>query len=251
MRTKMLALGALQLFWLVGSACSGGDSGDVDASIADAGVRPLEVDLLAGNDTYPGGLGLLLAQITASDGLSVDLSVTSTPAITGEVVPPHVVGGGVVELLMRPTAAQVNQVVSVELAATAGADQATDTVDLNVIEYSDTGQQAQGDTLLAVFLDYLQANRPDLGLGPDTAWVESWNSEPVLIVTHRSYLSDTWQLHLAWHNTIAPDDWSFVTLRRRNQLEPELAFCFASQSTDQTVQPADLSDPRMPCAGAP
>ncbi len=133
----------------------------------------------------------------------------------------------------------MGQTFTVELAASAGADRATDTVSLDVIDYSDVGQRAEADMLLAVFLDYLATNRADLGLGPATTWVESWNSEPVLIVTHRSFLSDAWELHLAWHNTIAPDDWSYVTLRRRNALAPELAFCFPSQSGDRTVRAAD------------
>ena len=264
MRTSIPVLTAAKLFCLVCSACSGGNAGGADATavdgggVADAGgaadasgdggTRSLAVVLHLGADSYPGGVGLLLAEVTAPAGLAVDLSVTSTPAIAGEVVPQRVVGGGVVEVLMRPTAAQVGQGVSVELGAMAGADRATDSTILNVIEYSDSTQRAQGDVWLAIFLEYLQANRSDLGLGPATTWLESWNSQPVLIVTHRSYLSDTWELHLAWHNTIPPDDWSYVTLRRRNQLAPDLAFCFHSQSGDHTVRAADLSDPRLPCA---
>ena len=256
MRAVTRLLTSMQLCWLVGTGCSGTDpsmdayvdgSAQVDAS-GDGSVGALSVDLQPAADGYPGGLSLLLAQVTAPDGVAVDLSVATTPTIMGEVVPQRIVGGGVVELLLRPTAAQMGQMVSVELTATAGADQATDSVGLGVIEYSDVGQRAQGDMMLAVFLEYLEANRSDLGLSSATTWTESWNSEPVLIVTHRSYLSESWELHVAWHNTIAPDDWSYVTLRRRNQLVPELAFCFPSQSGDRTVRAANLSDPRTPCA---
>lgn len=252
MRAVLRFLIVAQLAWLGG--CPGTEPVEPDAGVVDAGPRAdagagaLSIDLQPAADSYAGGLGLILAQVTAPDGVAVDLSVTTTPAIPGEVVPSRIVGAGVVELLLRPTATQTNQTVSVELTAVAGADEATDTVDLAVIEYSDAGQGAQGDMMLATFLEYLEASRPDLGLGPATPWTERWNPEPVLIVTHRSYMNEQWELHVAWHNTIAPDDWAYVTLRRRNQLSPELAFCFPSQSGDRTVRVADPVDPRASCA---
>lgn len=70
----------------------------------------------------------------------------------------------------------------------------------------------------------------------------------VLVVTHRGYLHAVWELHRAWHDTIPPYDWAWLTLRRRDQLDPEVGFCFPSQTDDHTVSEADLSDPRLPCA---
>ena len=74
-------------------------------------------------------------------------------------------------------------------------------------------------------------------------------SAPVLVVSHRSYLDEMWEFHLAWHNTIAPYDWAWLTARRRDELLPEIGFCFPSQDEDRAVQEStDLSDPRVPCA---
>ncbi len=163
------------------------------------------------------------------------------------VEPSRRVGGGMAEAFFRPTTAQDGQMASFEVRATSGDVQTAVTGTFEIMAWEDDGP-AYANSLLAIFLPYVSAHHPELGLGPDVTWIESWNSQPVLVVTHRSYLSSDWELHVAWHNTIPPHDWAYVLGRRRDELDPEIGFCIASQAEDHAVQLADLSDPRLPCA---
>jgi len=236
-------------FALLASGCHEGspkgNDGDTD------GTGELSVAFHEGEmerTGYPGGPTLLVAEVGAGELDVVTLSVTTEPDAACEVTPAEVTGGGVVEVVLRPAAANVDQVVAITLRAESHGDVATDVAEVRVVGHTDTeGEFA--DSLLADFLAYLEANHAEMGLGPGTEWIESFPTYPsILIVGHRTYLSAGWDLHLAWHVTIAPHDWSYVTVRRRTDLDPVLGLCFPSQTEDRTVQEAILSDPRLPCA---
>ncbi|MCC7538703.1 MAG: hypothetical protein IT379_20930 [Deltaproteobacteria bacterium] len=234
----------------VSLGCGDDDGGPNDGGAGDAGS--LEVDLRlppAGQIlSYAGGLTLRPVELRAPSGLVVDLSVTAGSGVDAEVVPTQLEGSGAFELFLRPAASTVEQVVPFEVRATSGALEATAAGGLEVIAWEDDGPE-HADGLLAVFLPYIAEHHPELGLGPDTEWIESWVTEPVLIVTHRSYLSTAWEVHVAWHNTAPPDDWSWLVARRRDALLPEIGFCLPTVADEQVVQRStDLSDPRIPCA---
>lgn len=197
--------------------------------------------------TYGGGLYLQLLDVQAPEGAAVDLTASVEPSMSASIEPSSLVGGGVAELLMRPTQDRAEQTATFEVRAVSGARHASASGTFDIITWEDDGPE-YADSLLAIFLPYIATHYPELGLSPSIEWLESWNSQPVLVVTHRSYLSADWELHVAWHNTIPPHDWAFLTVRRRTQLNPEKAFCFPSQMRDHTVQLADLADPRLPCA---
>ena len=47
----------------------------------------------------------------------------------------------------------------------------------------------------------------------------------LLVVSHYAWWSDEWEMTIAWHNMIAPYDWSEVCLRHRGtESSPSLAF---------------------------
>lgn len=77
---------------------------------------------------------------------------------------------------------------------------------------------------------WLAAEHPEVGITADTT------SEPVfvstlLVVSHYSYWSEDWEMTVAWHNMIAPYDWTEVHLRRRGvDIAPSLAFRIDSVS---------------------
>lgn len=262
--SRLFAIAAVIAALTASTACSddGGSSsadggpdtdGAVDGGPDGGGDASLEVELYPEMDpieAYSGGPSLVLAQVSAPSGLQVDLSVSVDPQISAAVVPQQIVGGqgDVAEVFLRPTASDVGQTFHIELRGEGGEFVETARVGGEVIDWQE-GSTEHPDSLLEVFLEYIEQNHPALGLGPQTALVESWAPRPqIFVVGHRVYLYDSYHLHLGWHVTIAPHDWAYVTIRPRDQLEPNMAFCFPSQSEDQTVQEAELDDPRLPCA---
>jgi hypothetical protein len=79
---------------------------------------------------------------------------------------------------------------------------------------------------------WLASAHPELGITPATDWEPVFVST-LLVVSHYSYYSDEWELSVAWHNMIAPHDWSEIYLRRRgSESAPSLAFKIDSWSAN-------------------
>jgi hypothetical protein len=64
------------------------------------------------------------------------------------------------------------------------------------------------------WIAWLATNHPELGITNDTVWQPSFVST-FLVVSHYAFWSDEWEMVIAWHNMIPPDDWTDVFLRRR------------------------------------
>jgi hypothetical protein len=100
---------------------------------------------------------------------------------------------------------------------------------------------SEADILLGRFTEWLAAERPDLGIGPETRWEGSpggW----VLVVNHYQYVSDEWELGLDWHVMIAPDDWARIYLRHRwTEAAPSAAFEIPSVS--EGLPPQEIDPP--------
>ena len=246
---RFFVLGALAT---VGGCEDSGTSGDGDADAdTDGDADALAVTFHPGELTPTGSSttpALLLAEVRGADSAVIQLAASSDPAATCEVFPDELAGGGVAEVFLRANESHAGQTVRVTLQAEAGGATATDSIDVQVSSAGDDTREV-ADELIAVFLEYIAGEYPESGLAPDAEWVESYPTYPgIVIVMHRTYLTEVWDLHLAWHAMIAPHDWAYVTLRRRGELEPETGLCFPSQTEDRTVQEADLADPRLPCA---
>lgn len=82
-----------------------------------------------------------------------------------------------------------------------------------------------------LFLPWLAAERPELGITPQTEWTGTIVTPHILVVTHYLYFSSEWELHVFWHVMIPPYDWARIELRRRfAQTAPSLAFEIPSRS---------------------
>jgi hypothetical protein len=80
------------------------------------------------------------------------------------------------------------------------------------------------------FTKWLAAERPDLGIDPDTQW-QGTPGGWVHVVNHYQYFSETWELGLDWHVIVPPDDWARIHLRRRwTEATPSAAFEISSVS---------------------
>ena len=91
---------------------------------------------------------------------------------------------------------------------------------------------------------WLAANHPELGITAATRWRPLFVST-LLVVSHMSYFTDTWEMGLAWHaGTIPPYDWSQIYLRKRDsQLKPSIAFkldSFSGKTAPYAVAAPDV-----------
>jgi hypothetical protein len=99
--------------------------------------------------------------------------------------------------------------------------------------------------IAAVFLKELHGTTV-LGLPSDVSGLTG--GTPVaglLVVTHYAWFTDEYEIGLAWHIMVAPDDWSDIYFRPRGALRPTAAYRLSSWSTalaggSYTVTPTTL-----------
>ena len=88
---------------------------------------------------------------------------------------------------------------------------------------------------------WLATAHPELGITADTAWEPIFVST-LLVVSHYSFWSAGWEMTIAWHNMIAPYDWTEVHLRQRGvDMAPSLAFRIDSVS--ESTEPHEVAPP--------
>lgn len=180
--------------------------------------------------TIPGAKVVFLVTVsgTASDG-PVEITAQA-PNATTTIEPAQLVPGvvGEVTLVAKDCSCDSTQ-VGIEIAATRAGARQTETRTLELVSGTDDWK-ADADAHLAPFITWLAANRPDLGITAATKW-EGTPGSWVLVVNHYLYFSTDWELNLAWHVMIAPDDWSRIALRKRgSEVAPSLAFEISSVS---------------------
>jgi hypothetical protein len=184
---------------------------------------------------------LVTATGSAADG-PIHLAATAEGAsVTIEPLPlpPGVVG----EVTVVPApVAEGSEVVPLEVAITASRGGVERTVErtLEVAPGTDESGPEAVDHL-APFVEWLGANRPELGIDPQTSW-ESTPGSWVLVVTHYAFFSEAWEAELAWHVMLPPDDWARLSLRRRwTEAHPSLAFEISSISGG--TEPHEIEPP--------
>lgn len=185
--------------------------------------------------------------VTITNDSATDEPVTITAAAPGAlvtVVPGEIRDNEVAEIWVIPDPATEERELEITVTGTRGEIVVTATKAAVVMPWDDDrGDEA--DDLLAVFVGWLDANRPDLGIGPDTGFTGSLSAPGLLVVSHYLYLSDEWELGLAWHVMIPPDDWADIYLRPRAAAAPTLAFRLASQAAARqgTVEITEVTPP--------
>jgi hypothetical protein len=93
------------------------------------------------------------------------------------------------------------------------------------------------------WIEWLARNRPELGITSATEWDPMYVS-PLWIVSKYAFWSDEWEMVVAWHIMVPPDDFTEVYLRRRwDDLDYSLAFrqdSFANDSEPRAIEPSPL-----------
>ena len=90
---------------------------------------------------------------------------------------------------------------------------------------------------------WLAAEHPEHGITADAPYEPVFVST-LLVVSHYSYWFEGWEMTVAWHNMIPPDDWSEVHLRRRGvDMAPSIAY--RQDSVSGGTEPREVAPPEV------
>jgi len=173
-----------------------------------------------------------LAIVSAGSGTGDAAALTGTSTMTGmtvSFVPPTLVPGASVEVWVDVPEVTEEVPFTVTIRATRGKEEQTLTVDATAIPGEDDLQET-GKQIAAVFLERLKDQLP--GLPADTSALV--NGTPVaglLVVMHYAWFTDVYEIGLAWHIMVAPDDFAEMYVRPRGERAPTHTYRINSWST--------------------
>ncbi len=179
----------------------------------------------------PGSRYCFLVVIDEAGDASTPATITASAekATVEEIRPVELTPGTVGEVCVvaDPTADEMTG--SVTIVATRDGAESTVTRSLPVFPMADE-RAADARPYFDLWTAWLATEHPELGITADTTWDPVFVST-LLVVSHYSYWSEDWEMTVAWHNMIAPYDWTEVHLRRRGvDTAPSLAFRMDSVS---------------------
>lgn len=183
-----------------------------------------------------------LIEVSSDSSMPVTITATATGATVEQIVPDELTPGEVGEVWVVPDPSQVETTAMVDITATRGDVTETVTRSLPVFPMEDErGQDAQ--RYFDMWVDWLAANRPDLGITAETEWEPEFVST-LLVVSHYAYFSDEWEMTVAWHNMIPPNDWTEVHLRERF-VEARPSVALRMDSVDGMTEPREVEPPAV------
>lgn len=214
---SIMALAALSV------AC--GDSADDTAPTLSLRTSPEFV-----NRIIPGTRPMALVAVDTDTDDAVRL--TGTASLSGAEVsfqPASVSANGVAEVWVTLPETSDETPFTVTVTATAGSTKTEATIDATAIPGTDD-LGATAVTIVDVFLDEMEGLVPGLPASSDGLS----NGTPVaglLVVSHYAWFTDEYEIGLAWHIMIAPDDFAELYLRPRDEVAPTMAFRINTWST--------------------
>jgi hypothetical protein len=153
---------------------------------------------------------------------AVTIEASATGAAVTEIRPAQLEPGTVGEVWVVADPSTVEATGSVTITGTRGDVTRTETRSLPVFPMEDARPEARG--YFDRWVSWLESEHPELGITATTDWQPVFVST-LLVVSHYSYWSEDWEATIAWHNMIAPYDWTEIHLRRRwVDAAPSLAF---------------------------
>ena len=179
----------------------------------------------------PGSKYCFLVVVNDADGSGspVTIDATATKASVVAIEPRELAPGVVGEIwvVADPATSEVSGLLTV----TGSREGSTATVTRTIAVFPMADERAaDAQPHFERWVAWLTADRPELGIDAETEWEPVFVST-LLVVSHYSYWSDEWEMTIAWHNMIAPDDWADVFLRHRGtETTPSIAFRIDSVS---------------------
>lgn len=194
----------------------------------------------SGGRTIGGQRVVFLVTVSGSpaDG-PVDVAAEADRASV-TVQPVSLLPGVVGEVTVEPEAVAQEATLGVTISARRGGVE--DHVDRSLnMSPGEDGLAADARAHLAPFLVWLAKVHPELGIDERTD-LEGTPGSWVLVVTHYQFLSEAWEIGLAWHVMIPPHDWARIYLRRRwSEVHPSRAFEISSVSS--RAEPREIAPP--------
>lgn len=214
----MRALAAVLAVGVAVTGCSGA-----------ASDPPFELEVLPEfvNGAFPEAELVLLATVDSTDDSPVAVTAVASGAAV-VVEPGEIRPGEVAEIRVTPTMPTGEETLKVTVTGERGTIQRSTEKQTPVFpDVDQLGPEAR--RLLDVFTGWLAAERPDLGISPATVIDGNGVAPMLLVVSHYMFESEQWEIGVAWHIMIPPDDWAEIYLRPRGEPSPTLAFRLASR----------------------
>jgi hypothetical protein len=241
MRDKLGTVGLAALALAI-SACSGSATGKPATPTPNPEftlqVLPAE-DPVEARPAIPGEKVVFLVVVTSPDNdAPVTISATATGAQVFDVKPAQLKPGVVGEVWVVPDAATEETTITTTFTATRGGVAHTDQRTTKIMPFEDDRAQ-EAQPYFDMWVDWLAANHPDLGITKSTKWESSYTLA-LLIVSHYAYFSDEWEMKVSWHIMIAPDDFTEVYLRHRGD-ETEWTHAYRMDSFTNKTTPHEIT----------
>lgn len=224
------------------AACGGASSPPPSFTIAVApDATPLEARAV-----IPGQETSFLVGITDSGPGAgpAAVSATATHATVDRVVPAAIRAGQVAEVwLTVDPGLTTDTTATVTITVSRGELKGLVERSILIQPMSSEGRERDAQPHFDYWTAWLAANHPELGITGATEWRPVFVST-LLVVSHMSYFSDTWEMGLAWHaGTVPPYDWSQIYLRRRDtEMRPSVSFkldSFTGKTQPYAVAPPE------------
>jgi hypothetical protein len=215
---------AAAAFLLAGTVVACGDGGSSTVSF----TLQLSPEFVQG--AIPGSVTGVL--VTISNDTATDEPVELSAAADGaavSVAPAAIREEEVAEVTVVVDQATAERPLEIVVTGRRGALESTATRATTVFTWEDD-RGVYAEALLDIFTSWLADNVPELGIDPTTEFSGSFVAPGLLVVSHYLFLSDGWELGLAWHVMVPPDDWSEIYLRPRGDPAPTMAFRLQSQA---------------------
>ncbi len=172
---------------------------------------------------------LVVVKDESASPMPVTIAATAEGAEVGTIEPAQLTPGVVGEVWVIPASATTETTASVTITASRGSVTKSETRSIPVFPMIDE-RAADAQPHFERWVAWLAGAHPEFGITATTEWDPEFVSI-LLVVSHYAYFSDEWEMTIAWHNMIPPDDWSEVHLRRRGvDVRPSVAFKIDSSS---------------------
>lgn len=233
---------------LLASACSGATPGPTSTSqVSTTSSDAVGPEILVSPEFLQGtipGASLMLLVTLAGESASADLSAQ---ADGGEVTvaPASIVSGEVAEVTVVADPTDVESDLEISISAVAGGGETEVSRTVTVLPWADDrGRQAR--EILSLFTDWLAENRPDLGIAEELPITGTFTAPMLLVVSHYTFWTEQWEIGLAWHVMVPPDDFAEIYLRSRTEWEPTMAFRLGSWQTALETGDVDIAEVSPP-----
>jgi len=153
--------------------------------------------------------------------------------------------GQVLEVIATPQESAVGSEVEIEIRGEWLGTIKTRTVTLAVQEGLPSAGElaALAAELRDMFIPWLAANHPELGIRADIEWESVVVRPHIMVVMYHLFFSNDWEMGIRWHVTIPPHDWVEIYLRSRyTDVHPSYAFKIPSRDSQAEPEPVDVPE---------